>query len=154
MKQNIFDRLWAWIKGEAKQLPTIENKILDFADTVTNDIKVISESDLPKYLEGLATVAEAVDPALTPLISGLELYIPKAVGLITGVLGDISAAIKALQAVKPVDSVVYAGNLGTLKAAISNYVLSNNAVTTGVLSPPAGHLIAVSLATHDAPVTE
>jgi hypothetical protein len=154
MTTNIFERLWAWIKGEAKQLPTIENKILDFADTVTNDIKAISESDLPKYLETLATVAESIDPALTPLISGLELYIPKAVGLITGVLGDISAAIKALQSVKSVDAVVYAGNLGTLKAAISNFVLSNNAVSTGVLAPPAGNLIAVSLATHDTPAAE
>lgn len=158
---SIFAAIWAFIVGAAKNAPTIETKIVQFADAVTDKLKDIASSDLAKFLgSGIVELAEAIDPALIPLISGIENYLPKLIGLITGVrlivdeegaktiTEQLQDAVTALQNIKTDDEVVYAGNLATINAGISNYVISNNAVELGIGVPAPAQLLAAGQVIH------
>lgn len=153
MDNNIFTRLWAWITGEAAQIPTIESNIVKFADSAVNWLK---SPNVQFALSTLTSIAESIDPALTPLIAGIENYIPKIISLITGISNEAGKSVEQqiqdglaeLEKVKGIDGTIYAGLLATIQSALSNYVLSNNAVATGIVSPPAGQLIAVGQAVH------
>lgn len=155
MNENIFTRLWAWITGEAAQLPTIESNIVKFADSAVNWLK---GPNVQFALSTLTSIAESIDPALTPLISGIENYIPKIISLVTGISNEAGKSIEQqikdglaeLEKVKGIDGTVYAGILATIQSCISHYVLSNNAVETGIVSPGPGTLIAVGQAVHAA----
>lgn len=160
---TFFANIIKFLTGEVEKIPSIEKTITTFADKVTNDLKVLTGSDLFKYLEeGIIDVAKVIDPALVPLIAGIENYIPKAIALIGGIDSTIdteagktvqqqaSDALQAIQSLKGVDVVVYSGKVGTLATCISNYVLTNNAVETGVIAPPAGTLLSVQQVIHAA----
>lgn len=160
-KNNIFSRLWAWIIGEVKQIPTIEQHIVQFADKVTDELKIIASSDVAKFIEsGILAIAQAIDPSLVPLIAGIENYIPKLIGLVTGIkliidqegakpiVEQLQDGINALQSGKSEDTIVYAGNLGTISAALSNYVISNNAMELGIDVPEPAQLLSAGQAIH------
>jgi len=158
---TFFASIIKFLTGEVEKIPTIEKKIVTFADKVTNDLKKIEGSDLFKYLEvGILEAAKIIDPALVPLIAGIENYIPKVIALISGVDDAIDAeasktieqqaadGLKKIQSLTGIDAVVYAGKIGTLATCISNYVLTNNAVETGVIAPSAGTLLSVQQVVH------
>lgn len=157
---NIFTRFWAWLTNEAKNVPTIEHSIVTFADTVTNDLKTMESSKVAQYIEtGLVAVAQAIDPALVPLIQGIENYIPKLIALVADADSVIDAeasktlnqqatdGLAAIQGLKETDAAVYAGNLATVQLGISNYVTSNNIDTLGE-APALSSLISVGQAIH------
>lgn len=127
-----------------KEVPVIEQSIAKFADAVTNNLKTVVDSDgFNKVLNGLEAAAETVDPALTPMIQGLNLEIPKILNLVTGVTAAIDAevqkpieeqaldALKKLKIIKADTSTgqaVYAGAQGTISAAVQHYITSNNSI--------------------------
>ena len=159
---SVISRFWSWLIGEAKALPTIEQSIANFADKVANDIKKFTApGSVGDYLlTGLTEVAKIIDPALVPLIAGIENYIPKVIALITGVGSAVGVeagktveqqleeGIAALENIKGIDGTVYAGLLATIQASLANYVHTNNAVAIGSVAPPASQLLAIGQAVH------
>lgn len=147
--ENWFQKAWNWITGEVKQLVTIEQHIATFVDKTVNFLKT---DPTAVFIEnGLVTIAETVNPALTPMIQGLELEIPKILHLVSN--GELEAAkpigqqaedlLAYLSKLKNGSSSVYAGILATINAAIQYYVTSNN----GIVSSPA-QLLATGQVNH------
>lgn len=117
---------------------SIEANISKFGNAVVNEFKALEANPtIDLAAEWFVKIAEGIDPGLTPLISGIELEFPKIINFVTGVLGEVakpvnaqlSDGLNALQTVKAINGTVYAGALGTINAAVQEYVISNNATT-------------------------
>ena len=76
--------------GSGGEVATIESSIAKFGNAVVNEYKSLSTD--PKVIataDFFVKIAEGIDPALTPLISGIELAFPKIVNVATGVLSEV-----------------------------------------------------------------
>lgn len=129
------------IFGSSGEVATIESSIAKFSDAVVNGFKAISANPtVINTAEFFVTIAESIDPALTPLISGIELAFPKIVNIATGITEEVSKTVPVqladglakISAIKATNSVIGSGVLGNIASAVSAYVFSNNATT---LSP-------------------
>lgn len=158
---DFLSEIWNFIKGKAKEIPTVEQKILTVADKITNALKTLQSSELANFVETTVfTIIKSVDPALIPFFNGIELYLPKIIALTANASTIISGEIlktvdqqaqdglQAIQNLKGVEGSVFAGNLATIQAGISDFGLSNNAVETGIVSPGTGPLLAIGQAIH------
>jgi hypothetical protein len=160
--ENFFQRLWnGFLNLFTNEVPAIEHKIAKFADTVTNDLKAALDNPaVQAVLSTLESIAETIDPQLTPMIQGLNLEIPKILNFVTGVTSVIDAEaakpveqqildalekLKIIKADTSTGAAVYAGILGTISTAIQHYVTQNN----GILATPA-QLITSAQAVHAA----
>lgn len=152
--KNFFERAFDWIKAEFAAAETIEQKIAAFADAVINKVKTLQASETVQFLEnGIVSLAESIDPALTPMISGIELELPKILNVATGITDEISKpvadqvadAVTKLQTIKGINGTAYAGLLGTANAMVQNYVTSNNGIVA-----TAAQLLAAGQAVHGA----
>lgn len=130
----------AWLKKEfgtaEKTVQSIEYSIAKFADAVVNEYKVLAANPEIKLLaDWFIKIAEDIDPALTPLISGIELVFPKIVSISTGVVAETQKPIEqqlgdgltALENLKGIKGTYYANVLGGINTEVQNYVISNNA---------------------------
>lgn len=140
---NFFQKCLAWVENIFDEAPTIERSIAKFADEVTNKIKVLEPTAeaIGTFLENeLVPIAEAIDPALTPMISGLELALPKTINTVSNVVGAISniaaepeseqvaQGLSAIQNLKGVDGTIYGNVLGAISTSIANFVTTNNGI--------------------------
>jgi hypothetical protein len=145
--ESFFQKVWDTVVSIFKHATPIEQSIAKFANAVTNKIKSLQSNETVQFLEsGLITIAESIDPALTPMISGLELELPKILNVVTNVTGEISKpvneqvddAVTAITNIKGINSTIYAGILGAIAPAITNFVNTNN----GIVVDPAQLIIA------------
>lgn len=106
------------IEGE---IVSIESNISKFGNAVVNEFKIIAANPtVDLAAEWFVNIAEGIDPALTPLISGIELEFPKILNFVTGALGEInkplgqqtSDGLTKLQTLKGINGTIYAGALG------------------------------------------
>ncbi|MFI5157690.1 MAG: hypothetical protein ACHQF4_02430 [Sphingobacteriales bacterium] len=113
---------------------TIAQKIATFANNLVNELKGLQANKTVQFLEsGIVAVAESVDPALTPLISGIELELPKIVTLVSNgaailndtAQGQVNTLAEYLEKLKGINGTVYAGILATLSAAIQAFITNN-----------------------------
>lgn len=143
--ENFFQKIEDWVVNLfKKEIPSIEQKIAQFGNVVTNEIKAIeSNADVQKVLNALPALAEAIDPALVPMIQGLELEIPKILNFVTGVITDIDNEIvkpveqqvvdaltklKIIKASPSTGEAIYTGAMGTISTAVQHYVTTNNGI--------------------------
>lgn len=120
-----------------KKAKTIEQKIAEFADKLVNGVKTFQANPTVQFFEsGIVKIAESVDPALIPLISGIELALPKILSVIQTGTDEINKPeqeqlndfVAYLQKIKGINGTVYAGLLATLNAAIQKYITDNNGI--------------------------
>lgn len=139
----------------APEIKSIESNISKFGNVVVNEYKKLAaNSEVALAAEWFVGIAEGIDPALTPLISGIELEFPKIVNIATGVLGEVAKplgqqlgdGLTAIAATKAANSVLGSNILGGLNAAIQNYVITNNATT--VLPASDAQLITAAQVVH------
>lgn len=157
---NFFTRIWdSIVDFFSKELPSIEQSVAKFGNALTNQIKAIeNNTDLQAVLTGIATLAEAIDPALVPMVQGLELEVPKILNLVTGVVDTVDAEVlkplsqqvidaltklKIIKASPSTGAAIYAGAVGTISTAIQHYITTNN----GILATPS-QLITSAQAAH------
>lgn len=142
--------------GVEKKVVSIEGSIAKFGNAVVNEYKVIAANPEVQLLAGwFVKIAESIDPALTPLISGIELQFPKIVTMVTNVTSEVEKPIEqqlgdgltALEKVKGIDGTVYAGALGTINASVQNYIVTNNATAVAQATP--SQLLATAYVVHE-----
>ena len=130
--------------GSGGEVATIESSIAKFGNAVVNEYKSLSTD--PKVIataDFFVKIAEGIDPALTPLISGIELAFPKIVNVATGVLSEVdkpipqqlSDGVTALGTIKGLNATLGANTLGGIASAVSAYVFDNNATTLTAATP-------------------
>lgn len=114
----------------------VEHSIAKFGDAVVNEYKVLAGNPtIVLAADWFVKIAEGIDPALTPLISGIELEFPKIVSIATGVVAEVSKpesqqlvdGLSAIAKTKAANSVLGSNILGGIAAAVNAYVVSNNA---------------------------
>jgi hypothetical protein len=129
-------------KAEGAIIP-IEQSISKFGNAVVNGYKTLAANPEVATLAGwFVTIAEGIDPALTPIISGIELAFPKIVNIATGVLGEINKPVKeqlsdgltAIENTKALNTTLGANILGGINAAVQAYVVTNNATSMAPVS--------------------
>lgn len=164
---NFFQKVLAWVENIFTEIPTIEQYIATFADQVANKLKTLEPTieAIANFLENdLVPIAETIYPALTPMISGLQLEIPKIIkavvntgNIATSIAGEaikpeaqqVADALSALQASKLASGTIstvqaaYAGAVTTLATAISGFVTSNNSIVA-----TAADLLSTQVAVH------
>src|ERR1700753_2805455 len=133
-QENFFEKVWDEIENLFKKATTIEQDIATFANNVVNKLVALQGNQTVQFLESdLVTIAESINPALTPMISGIELELPKILTIIKGGVAEASKTdseqlndfITYIETLKGITGTVYAGLLGTLNAAVQNYITSN-----------------------------
>jgi hypothetical protein len=116
----------------------IEQSISKFGNSVVNEFKTLSVNpEVATMADWFVKIAEGIDPALTPIISGIELAFPKIVNIATGILGEINKPVKdqlsdgltAIENTKAANSTLGANILGGINAAVQAYAISNNATS-------------------------
>lgn len=131
-------------KGAKSDVASIEASIAKFGNSVVNEYKTLAANPtIELAAEWFIKIAEAIDPDLVPLISGIELEFPKLVSIATGVLTEIEKPIgeqladglAALEKITGLNVILGANAKGGISAAVQNYVLTNNATTLTVATP-------------------
>lgn len=157
--ESLFNSAKTWLesffsKAENAVAP-IEKSIADFGNAVVNEYKALASNPTVELAaDWFIKIAENIDPALTPLISGIELEFPKLVTVVTKGITEIEKPLNqqlgdgltALSTVKGINGTLYANALGGISAAVQNYVITNNATTVGVV--PASQLITAAQIVH------
>jgi hypothetical protein len=149
--ENFFQRAWAWVTGEFTAAEDAAKKIADFANKLVDEIKGLEANPTVQAIGSAAiSIAEGIDPALTPLINGLELELPKIFTAIGNVDTEVNKTedeqlkdfLAYLGTIKGLPT-IYAGQLATLSAAIQAFLANNS----GVANTPA-QLITASQVVH------
>lgn len=157
--ENLFEGAITDVKkllgeGETEVL-TIEHKISIFGNSVVNEYrKIAANPEVATLADWFVKIAEGIDPALTPLISGIELQFPKIVNIATGVLGEIDKPIgeqlgdglAKIESTKVASEVLGSNVLGGINAAVQDFVISNNATSVQPATP--AQLITASQVVH------
>lgn len=138
--ENAFEAAKTFVEklfGEAeKEIIPIEQSIAKFGNAVINEYKSLAANPEVQLLAGwFVKIAEGIDPALTPIISGIELEFPKIVSVATGVIDETGKPVEqqlgdgltALGKIKALNTTLGANVLGGINAAVQAYVINNNA---------------------------
>lgn len=149
---NFFQKIWAWLTGEVSKAQTIEQSIAKFATKVVDELKTNPEVILVE--DGLIAVATAVDPALVPMIKGLELELPNILTIISNGAVELAKPLPYqakdvlawLNKVEGNSKSVFAGILAAINGAVQYFTTSNN----GIEATP-GQLIATGQVMHAQP---
>jgi hypothetical protein len=144
--ENFFEKIFEGAVSDVEKLfgsseagtaiITIEHKISLFGNDAVNEyLKLSGNPEIKLAAQWFINIAEGIDPALVPFISGIELEFPKIVNTATGVLGEINKpesqqladGLTAITNIHAVSSVLGSNVKGGINAAIQKFVVSNNA---------------------------
>lgn len=155
---GFFKKAWDWIKKEfgfvEDEAGKLSKDIALLGNEIANELK---NGNLVKVIEGaLPAIAGAINPALVPLVSGLELQLPKLIDKITGVAQAVGTEItrtpaqqaddlaKYLEGLKGVSNTGFANAVGGINAIVQEYATEN----TGTIVAEPAHLIASAQVIH------
>jgi len=128
------------IFGENGELKTIEQSIGKFSDAVVNEFKSLEGNPEADFF---VKIAEGIDPALTPLISGIELAFPKILNIATNVSAEVDKPVvqqiqdakTAINSQKAANVTLGSNTLGGIASAVSAFVFDNNATSLNAVTP-------------------
>lgn len=156
--KSFFAKAWDFIKKEfgfaEDEAGKLSKDIATLGNQIANELK---NGKLVPLLEGsIQTIAQAINPALGALVSGLELQLPKIVDKVTGVATAVGAEVtkapaeqaddldKYLTGLKSISGTAYANAIGGLNAVVQEYATMN----TGTIVAEPAHLIASAQIIH------
>jgi len=125
-----------------KKADSIEASIAAFATKLINGLKEAQANPTVDFIETTAIqLAETEYPALKPLITGIETYLPKIISLVSqgvvvldsGAEATVNTLATYLESVKGIDGTIYATILAGLNAGVQKF-LNNNANLTATSS--------------------
>jgi hypothetical protein len=132
------------IFGENGELKTIEQSIGKFSDAVVNEFKSLEGNpEVVSTADFFVKIAEGIDPALTPLISGIELAFPKILNIATNVSAEVDKPVvqqiqdakTAINSQKAANVTLGSNTLGGIASAVSAFVFDNNATSLNAVTP-------------------